>query len=215
MERYVTIYLSGLIFILGINLGYAQAPFALTKKELMSVQSGEGEVDRILEEIRNQKPVLNLDRETLRQLGDRQVPGMLVYKVKQDGKVVFESEQIPVTLNQRFSELDLFSQGLEESMINTWEKQGFIRRQVGRIDNPEAKDGNLPEPKSPQDGKSGGTTSGKSSGNLKPISKTEQQGFIRRQVGRIPKSQYEVEVVLQGPNDRGKSQPSTYFIQID
>ncbi|GAB2484046.1 hypothetical protein [Algoriphagus taiwanensis] len=215
MKKYLSIHLSGLIFILGINLGYAQAPFALAKKESLSVRSGEGDADRILEEIRSQKPVLNLDRDVLRQLGDRQVQGLLVYKVKQGGKVVFESERIPVTLNQRFSELDLFSQGLEESMINTWEKQGFIRRQVGRIDDPEAKGGNLPAPKSPQDGKSGGTTSGKSSGNLKPISKTEKQGFIRRQVGRIPKSQYEVEVTLQGPNDRGNSQPSTYFIQID
>ncbi|GMQ27110.1 hypothetical protein Aoki45_37930 [Algoriphagus sp. oki45] len=214
MKKQLRFYFLGLIMCTSISLGHAQSPLALAKKETLSIPSQDGEYQQILKMIQDQKPVLNLDREALQRLGNRQVQGALVYRVKQNGKVLFESERMPVTLSQNVSEFPLFSQGLEESMINTWEKQGFIRRQVGRIDDPEAKGGNLPEPKAPQDGKSGGANSGKTSGTLKPGSKVEQQGFIRRQVGRIPKSQYEVEVTLQGPNDRGNSQPSSYIIHI-
>ncbi len=214
MKKHLRIYLTGLLLSAAISLGYAQSTLTLAKKETLSIRSQEGEYQQILKVIQDQKPAISLDRDALQRLGKRDVQGVLVYKVKQNGKILFESERMPVTLSQNVSEFSLVSQGLEESMINTWEKQGFIRRQVGRIDDPEAKGGSLPAPKAPQEGKSGGTNSGTASGTLKPTSKVEQQGFIRRQVGRIPKSQYEVEVTLQGPNDRGNSQPSTFLINI-
>ncbi len=186
----------------------------IPKQEKIEIRGTEGDYTAILQKLDSQKPTLSLDRGSLEQLGKRTIEGSLTFTVKQGGKVVFQSGKVPVTINEQAQSVDLISRGLDETMISTWEKQGFIRRQVGRIDDPDAKTGTLPEPKTPDNGKSGGTAKTTGQTGSKPVDKTSQQGFIRRQVGRIPKSEYEVEVNFTAPNDRGNSQPSTFLVII-
>lgn len=201
--------------VLGSNEILAQESIVLPKQEKLSVGGSDGDYESIIQKMQSQQPSLNLDRASMATLGKREIRGSLVYTIKQNGKVVHQSEKFPVEIQEKAQTLNLNSNGLEESMIITWEKQGFVRRQMGRIDDPDAKTGGLPNPKAPESGKSGGLQ--KEGSELKPkvINKTSQQGFTRRQIGRIPKSQYEVEVTFSGPHDRGNSQPSTFLIQIN
>lgn len=193
----------------------AQESMVLSKKEKLSINGSNGEYESIIQKIQSENPSLNLDRASRTSMGNREIRGSLTYTIKQNGKVIHQSERFPVEIQEKAQTLNLNSNGLEESMISTWEKQGFVRRQIGRIEDPEAKTGSLPNPKTPESGKSGGLQ--QEGSELKPrvIDKTGQQGFTRRQIGRIPKSEYEVELTFSGPDDKGNSQPSTFLIQIN
>ncbi|WP_111670953.1 hypothetical protein [Algoriphagus litoralis] len=201
--------------VLGSNEILAQENIVIPKQEKLSVSGSDGDYESIIQKIQSQQPSLNLDRVSMATLGKREIRGSLVYTVKQNGKVIHQSERIPVEIQEKAQTLNLNSNGLEESMISTWEKQGFVRRQIGRIDDPEAKTGSLPNPMGPGSGKSGGVQNEGNEPKLKVVDKTGQQGFTRRQIGRIPISEYEVEVTFSGPNGKGNSQPSSFLILIN
>lgn len=184
----------------------AQENWLVPQREKLQVRGSEGDSESILRQIREQKPSLKFQRASLDRLGTKGLPGHLVYTVKQNGKVLHQSEKVPLTLQQSIQGFDLARHGLDESMLTTWEKQGFIRRQVGRIENPEKQTGRLATPEPP-----GGSSSRPLS---QPDKKLEQQGFIRRQVGRIPKGEYQVEVRLTTPQDKGNSQPAVFLLDI-
>lgn len=201
--------------VLGSNEIIAQESLVLPKQKKLSLSGSDGDYESIIQKIQSQQPSLNLDRASMATMGKREIRGSLVYTVKQNGKVIHQSERFPVEIQEKAQILNLNSNGLEESMINTWEKQGFVRRQIGRIDDPDAKTGSLPKPSAPESGKSGGLENKGSEVKPKFVDKTSQQGFTRRQIGRIPKSEYEVEVTFSGPNGKGNSQPSSFLILIN
>jgi hypothetical protein len=201
--------------VLGSNEILAQESMVLPKQEKLSLSWSDGDYESIIQKIQSQKPSLNLDRTNMATMGKREIRGSLTYTIKQNGKVIHQSEKFPIEIQEKAQILNLNSNGLEESMISTWEKQGFVRRQIGRIDDPDAKSGRLPSPSAPESGNSGGLHDEGSKLKPKFTDKNGQQGFTRRQIGRIPKSAYEVEVTFSGPNDKGNSQPSTFLIQIN
>jgi hypothetical protein len=192
----------------------AQEFLVRSSQEKIEIHSRDGNYEELLTVLASQKLSLGLNSNLMEKSNPQDLLTTLVYSVSENGKTVYQSDRIPVQLTAKMKTLELFPNGLEESMISTWEKQGFIRRQVGRIENPDKSTGNLPKPQGPGAGKTN-PTDDKNQGKLgQPNSKLEQQGFIRRQVGRIPKSSYEVKVTVHSPKDKGQSQPSTFLIVI-
>ncbi|MCH7409789.1 hypothetical protein MM239_10320 [Belliella sp. DSM 111904] len=196
------------------SIACAQESSFTPAKQRIQISSKDGDYETILKLISENVPKLNMDEDSSKKRDGRDLDVKIVYTISEKGKTLYRSEAIPAKISAKADDLELFSNGLEESMINTWEKQGFIRRQVGRVENPDKPTGTLPKPATPGAGKTIISQDGKTGGLSQPGGKVEQQGFIRRQVGRIPKTSYEVNVQIQTPKDRGNSQPSNFLIVI-
>ncbi|GHB25654.1 hypothetical protein [Mongoliitalea lutea] len=204
-----------LLLVLWLSLTMRALEFLVrSSQEKIEIHSKDGNYEELLAVLASHKLSLGLNASLVEKSSPKDLLTTLVYSVSENGKTIYQSDRNSIQLTAKMKTIELFPNGLEESMISTWEKQGFIRRQVGRIENPDKSTGNLPKPQGPGAGKTN-PNDDKNQGELgKPNTKIEQQGFIRRQVGRIPKSSYEVKVTVHSPKDKGQSHPSTFLIII-
>lgn len=193
---------------------YAQEATFVPTNQKIQVSSKDGDYEQILKQIAEEIPQLSMSESMLGKRSGRDMDVKIVYTISEKGKTIYKSEALPARISTKSNNLVLFNNGLEESMINTWEKQGFIRRQVGRIEDPDAQTGTLPIPPKAGSGKTIPNQGEKSGGLSQPVGKVEKQGFIRRQVGRIPKTSYEINVQVQVPGQKGNSQPASFIVNI-
>ncbi len=160
-------------------------------KAVIEAKVGEGQHEAILKQIAAAKVQLQYQIDAKAQMLGTEAT--LNWEVLQGGKVLSSTKGLPAKIQPKGGTMDAYKSGLEESMISTWEKQGFIRRQIGRIEK-ENESGTLGQP-----GKPG-----------------EKQGFVRRQIGRIPKQDYEVRVTLVPSSKTGNTtQPASLTVKIN
>lgn len=184
-----------LIFILTIGLVANAQLFQISKQNIsqksISVKSSEQTVSEIVQLLQTKSPQLTFTMQDASPIAGSYTKAVLVTQITYKGKEVAKAIQKDVPLFAGNNTLTLSHFQVEKLLIETLEKQTSSSTQVSKrsfeTTNPNLRD-KLPS--------------------------TETKGFTRRQIGRIPKDQYEVRLSILPEGNEATTQPIVFLVNI-